>query len=208
MPTSSMNQGPSKDGDRSKPQQTFNAPPSSRALALVSIAVFVGLLLVIIVNADNSANKNDKNAEASVTTTTAKSSETETTEKKSQDSETSTTKKVEGTKDPQEVSVLVLNGSSVAGVATTFTTAIADLDYKTLTPGDDASKDPGTYVYYKSGFKNDAEQLATNVVPGLLTKSKISQSVKTLQFPASAPVAWDQENLVAANVVIVVGNSA
>lgn len=202
MSTPTGSQGSGNDSNKSK-SAPFTSPPSSRALALVGIAVLVGLLLVVVVNSDKNSNEKADSKSSSATTV---STTTETTAKKSSSTTSSTTTPVANTTKPSNVSVLVLNGSNIAGVASTVSTEIGNLDYKTLTPGNDTSKDKGTYVYYKTGFQNDAKQLATNVVPGLLSDLKISQPVKTQPFPSSAPVAWDQQNLVSANVVIVVGN--
>ncbi len=206
MPTSTGNQGPDKDGDSSTPAP-FATPPSTRALALVGIAVLIALLLVVIVNEDKKDGEKTAASTTQTTTTTA-ASNTETTSKSSSSSSTSTTKPVANTSQPSDVSVLVLNGSGTAGVATKVSEALGELDYKTLTPGDDSSIDKGTIVYYKSGFENDAKQLAINVVPGILNDLDMTQTVKSQQFPSSAPVAWNQTNLVSANVVVVVGSSS
>ncbi|HMS25125.1 MAG TPA: LytR C-terminal domain-containing protein [Acidimicrobiia bacterium] len=200
MPTSTP-RGPRNSHEGPLGPQSFAASASTRALGLVAIAILVGFLLIVIV--DSNGTTSTKTQASSEPTA---SSATDTTAENTAASTTSTTKPVANTAKPADVSVLVLNGSSIAGVAGTVTTEIKNLSYKTLVAGNDTSKDKGTIIYYKSGFENDAKQLATNVVPGLLTKLKISQTVKTLQFPASAPTAWDQKDLVTANVVVVVGN--
>ncbi|MFN8015936.1 MAG: LytR C-terminal domain-containing protein [Acidimicrobiia bacterium] len=185
-------------GDQNS-QSSFSSPTSTRALGLVAVAVLIGLLLVVIIDSDNSSKKSSKaqSSQSTSTTTTSKSTSTSTT----------TTTLVTGAKKPAEVSVLVLNGSNIAGVASTISQGISKLGYKTLTAGNDTSKDAGTIVYYKAGFEKDAKQLATNVVPGLLKNIKMTQTVTSKQFPASAPVAWDQDNLISANLVVVVGNA-
>ena len=183
---------------------SFNAAPSSRAIGLVAIAVLVGVLLLVIVDADNVSNKNNSAASQTNTTTTVP---TNTENSSTEASTTSTTTPVSGIKKPAEVSVLVLNGSSGAGIASAVSTAVGELGYKMLTPGNDSSAAKGTIVYYKAGFEKDAKQISTNLLPGILTDIDISQSIKTEQFPASAPTEWDQDNLVAANVVVVVGNA-
>ena len=197
-------ESPAKKNPGSLPS-SFNAAPSSRAIGLVAIAVLVGVLLLVIVDADNASKKNKSQASQSdaTTTTTKTGSNTES----SKVSSTSTTTPVSGTKKPAEVSVLVLNGSSGGGVASSVSTAVGEQGYKMLTPGNDSSTAKGTIVYYKAGFEKDAKQIATNVVPGILTELNISQAVTTEQFPGSAPTEWDQDNLVGANIVVVVGNA-
>ena len=196
-PTSSN--PPSPKGGQSF--SSIASTPSARAASFVVFALLIGFILVLIVNSDEDrSDKKATTASTSTTTTTAQVIREE------EETTTAATKPVSGTKDTSDVSVLVLNGSNIAGVAAKVTTAIGELDYQTLTPGDDTSKDKGTYVYYKSGFTNDAKQIATNVVPGILKNLKITQSVKSAQFPDDAPSAWDQDNLTTANIVIVIGN--
>lgn len=199
MATSGMNSGQ----ENKSRTPAFKSQTSTRALALVGIAVLIGLLLVIIVNADNNKNESSASNRTNTTapTTTAQTKQTSETTKQS-----STTKPVTDTKETSQVSVLVLNGSSIAGIAGSITSELNKLGYKTLTAGNDTSKQNGTTVYYKSGFENDAKQLATNVLPGILKQLGISQTVTTKAFPSSAPTDWDQQNLVAANVVVNVGN--
>lgn len=210
MPTSSEDKGSSsrekKDSSGTPPTQAFTSPPSARALGLVAIAILVGFLLVMIVSADKSDKKTATKSATQQTSTTTTTAKSDTKKDTKSSSTTSTTKPVTGAHDPAEVSVLVLNGSNVAGVAAQVSTKIGDLKYKMLTAGNDTTKDDGTFVYYKSGFTADATQIATNVVPGILKSLKMTQTVKTAQFPSSAPTAWDQTFLVGANVVVVVGN--
>ena len=195
-----------RDSDSSEnkvPQsQAFTSPPSTRALGLVAIAVLVGFLLVMIVDSNNNSDSDKQAGTQQTSTTTTAKSTTETTAKNT----TTTTVAVSGTKKPSQVTVLALNGSSGEGIASAVTAEVKDLGYKTLAPGNDSSKDKNTIVYYKSGFEKDAKQLATNIVPGVLEDLNIEQKVTTKQFPASAPITWDQINLVAANLVVVVGN--
>lgn len=199
MPTSSNN----SDSQKTSGNPAFTSPPSTRALGLIAIAILIAFLLVLIVDSDNSSKETkSKNGATSTTTTIPNNSDTNSDD----NSTTETTKAISGTKNPAEVSVLVLNGSSIGGVAGSVTTSIGDLDYKILTAGNSNAKASGTIVYYKSGFQKDAEHLAANVVPGLLANLKISQDVTVKTFPSSAPIAWDQENLVAANIVILIGN--
>lgn len=210
MPTSSEDKGSSsrekKDSSGTPPTQAFTSPPSARALGLVAIAILIGFLLVMIVDSDKPDKKSSSAVATQQTTTTTTTAKSNTKKSSASSSTTSTPKAVSGAHDPAEVSVLVLNGSNIAGVAAQVSTKIGDLDYKMLTPGNDTSKDDGTFVYYKSGFSADANQLATNVVPGILKTLKMTQTVKTAQFPASAPTAWDQTFLVGANVVVIIGN--
>ena len=182
----------------------FTAPPSVRAIALVVLAIVFGFLLVTIVNSDSG---DDKDASATQTTAVTTTTAAPSGNNDEEESTTTTTVAIDGVRDPAEVAVLVLNGSNIGGVAGTVSEELGTVGYETLTPGNDSEKDNGTLVYYKSGFKNDADQLATNVVPGILKDLQISQSVKAASFPSSTPTGWDQVDLVSANVVIVIGNA-
>lgn len=181
----------------------FTATPSTRAISFIAITILIGFILVLVVNSDKEETTTAKKSSASKSATQEKTASEDTTT-----TTTTTTKPVSGTNDPSDVSVLVLNGSNIAGVAGKISDSIGALGYKTLTPGNDTSKDTGTSIYYKSGFEKDAKQLANNVVPGILKSFKITQPIKVAQLPSSAPEQWDQDNLIGANVVVVVGNVA
>ncbi len=207
MSASQGNSESSENDNTSNLPSSFNSAPSSRAIGLVAIAVLVGILLLVIVDADNTTNSNASvKAKATTTTTTTTTAQTKN-ESSTTTASTSTTTPIAGIKKPAEVSVLVLNGSSGPGVASSVSSAISELGYKMLTPGNDSSASKGTIVYYKAGFEKDAKQIASNILPGILTDLKISQPIKTEQFPSVAPTEWDQDNLIGANIVIVVGNA-
>ena len=204
MSTPTGKSEPSEKNKIASLQSSFTSTASSKAVALVVIAVLVGVLLLVIVDADNVSIENSKSPNAKVVTTTTVS---KVENSLSTQVSTSTTTPVSGIKKPAEVSVLVLNGSSASGMATSVSTAIGELGYTMLKPGDDSSTEKGTVVYYKAGFDKDAKQIATNIMPGILSDLGISQPVKSEQFPSNAPTDWDQDNLVGANIIIVVGNS-
>lgn len=182
---------------------SFGSTPNSRAIGLVALAIMIGILLLVVVDSDNSYQNQESASQVAPTTTVATSNQGNQTN----ESSTTTTAQVSGTKKPAQVSVVALNGSSMSGVATSVSNAIGELGYKMLSPGNDSSTANGTVVYYKAGFEKDAKQLSTNVIPGILDDLEISQDVTTEQFPSSAPTDWDQDNLVGANIVVVVGNA-
>ncbi|MBJ7513288.1 MAG: LytR C-terminal domain-containing protein, partial [Acidimicrobiia bacterium] len=63
---------------------------------------------------------------------------------------------------PQQVTVLVLNGSGVGGAAATSTNTLRALGYQTL-PASDAPAQVGNTVYYQSGYKRECAAVATTV---------------------------------------------
>jgi hypothetical protein len=62
--------------------------------------------------------------------------------------------------------VQVLNGSGVTGLAASETTKLKKAKYKTKEPGDWPNHIQTTVVYYKDGFKIDAEFLQARFYPG------------------------------------------
>lgn len=195
----------SDQGKQNPSSPSFKAAPSTKMFAVVGIAVLVAFLLVWVVNdKDSSKTKTSKKSETSATDNSVASNDTDTS--KSTSSTTTTTTAVANTKKPAQVSVLVLNGSGFGGVAKNTSTEIGKLGYNMLTPGDDSSKDVGTFVYYKTGFEPDATKIAKNVLPNILTVLQIPQKVTVAQFPSSAPAAWTQTQLIPANVIVIIGN--
>jgi hypothetical protein len=65
-----------------------------------------------------------------------------------------------GAKAPSEVTVIVLNGTSVGGAAGKYSTAIGSAGYQMLDPGDAATKIPATQVYFTAGFEREAAAVA------------------------------------------------
>ena len=195
----------SDQGKQNPSSPSFKAAPSTKMFAVVGIALLVAFLLVWVVNdKDSSKTKTSKKSETSATDNSVASNDTDTS--KSTSSTTTTTAAVANTKKPAQVSVLVLNGSGFGGVAKNTSTEIGKLGYNMLTPGDDSSKDVGTFVYYKTGFEPDATKIAKNVLPNILTVLQIPQKVTVAQFPSSAPAAWTQTQLIPANVIVIIGN--
>jgi hypothetical protein len=70
---------------------------------------------------------------------------------------------------PKEVTVQVLNGSGVNFLAAKKSTKLENAGYKVKSPGD-ASHSSNTVVYFKAGFKVDAEFLAAKYFPGSAVK--------------------------------------
>lgn len=197
----------SNQGKQKQTSPSFKATPNSKMLAVVSIAILAGLLLVWVVNdKDSSKSTSSKKSESASTDKSSDESNTGNETNTSSTSSTTTTTVVANTKKPAQVSVLVLNGSGFGGVAKNTSTEIGKLGYNMLTPGDDSSKDVGTFVYYKTGFEPDATRIAKNVLPGILTVLQIPQKVTVAQFPSSAPAAWTQTQLIPANVIVIIGN--
>lgn len=66
---------------------------------------------------------------------------------------------------PRNVSVLVLNGAGVTGLAADVTTILQDAGYDTLVP-DDGARRPQTVVFFQAGSQVEAEVLADGFFQG------------------------------------------
>lgn len=194
---------------KQEPQFKSMSAPSTKMIAIVTTAVLVGFILVWIVNdktvsSDNSATKKTETSNKSDN----KIEDVSKTSSTTTSSTTSTTVVVANTQKASTVSVLILNGSKTAGVAKSTSTEVGKQGYKMLTPGDDSSKDTGTFVYYKTGFQPDANKIAKNILPTILSfTTTVSSEIKVEQFPSITPTGWAVTDLLNANVVVVVGNN-
>ncbi|MET0729195.1 MAG: LytR C-terminal domain-containing protein [Acidimicrobiales bacterium] len=93
---------------------------------------------------------------------------------------------------PAEVSVIVLNGTSVSGAAGKYSTAIGTAGYQMLDPGDAPTKIPTTQVFFTPGFEQEAAAVALAAgAPGTVTP-----------VPLTSPPPGE---VGAANVVVVIG---
>jgi hypothetical protein len=93
---------------------------------------------------------------------------------------------------PAEVTVVVLNGTSVSGAAGKYATAIGSAGYQMLDPGDAATKIPATQVFFTPGFEREAAAVA------------LAAGAPATVIPAALPTPPPGE-VGAANVVLVIG---
>ena len=94
---------------------------------------------------------------------------------------------------PAEVTVLVMNGTSVNGAAGKYSTAIGTAGYQMLEPATSQVKTPTTLVYFVEGFEAEAAQVALAAgAPATVTPA-----------PMPTPPPGD---IGAANVVVVIGD--
>ena len=126
---------------------------AARGAALVAAAVIIGIVLLQVIDDGNDGPVGD--GATTTTTTVATSTPSDTT-----GGTTATTKAV--ATPPAEVSVLVLNGSGRAGVASTLTNELKAQGYKTLPPSN-APTQAGTDVDYKPGKVAECTTLAQSV---------------------------------------------
>ena len=124
----------------------------ARGAALVVAAVLLGLVLLRngldtseVVTSSPSDGSSDGSGDAGTDDATDTGDETTTTL---------------AARAPAEVSVVVLNGTSVGGAAGKYSTAIGSAGYQMLEPADAATKIPATQVYFTPGFEREAAAVA------------------------------------------------
>lgn len=152
----------------------------ARGAALVVAAVLVGLFLL----------RNGLDTSEVVTSSKDGSSATDDGGDGADSSETTET--TVAVRSPAEVTVIVLNGTTVNGAAGKYSTALASAGYQMLEAGDAPAKVPASQVYFTAGFEQEAAAVAVAIgAPATLT-------------PAALPTPPPGE-VGAANVVVVIG---
>jgi hypothetical protein len=157
----------------------------ARGAALVVAAVLVGLLLL------------RNGLDTSEVVTASKGDDTSTDsgtdgDGSSTDQGSETTETTVAVRSPAEVTVVVLNGTSVGGAAGKYSTALESAGYKMGPPGDAATKIPATQVFFTEGYEREAAAVALAIgAPATVTPAPL---------PTPPPGEVD-----AANVVVVIG---
>lgn len=167
-----------------------------RGLLLIAVAIVIGVVLLRLVD-DGSATKQ---SDAVTTTTASVASSTTTTAKNT----TGTTAPVTPT---NQLSVVVLNGSGISGVAKSISDKLgaAPLSYKMLTAGNTA-KTSGNVVYYTGDLSGEAAAMATAVNAATQGVTGVSNETKVEQLPATKPKDWTSDDVTKAQLVVVVGS--
>jgi cytoskeletal protein RodZ len=189
-------------GGRRGPQtDDGGAAPSARGIAVVGLAVVLGIVGLQIID-DGGTN----GAESATTTTTlstptssttssastsravTSSSSSTTTTKKSGASSSSTTSTLAG-RPPSQVKVYVYNGSDVSGAASTMSNKLKGLGYNTQGIANETVR-TGTVVACKTGYDKEAAALA----------AAVGGNAKVEAFPSPAPAGSD-----AVDCVVILG---
>ena len=168
-----------------QPAGGFDA--NARGIAVLVVAVIVGLLLLLKAG-DGGSSTETSSGGGGVTTTAPLGGSTTTTP----DDTTTTTKATSGDHAPADVTVLVLNGSGLAGVAATNSATIGEKGYKMATPANANANVATTIVYYADGYQADAEAVA----------SALGKSADVVEAMPDTPPGPGAD---AANVVVVLG---
>ncbi len=161
----------------------------ARGAALVVIAVVLGLVLLrngLDTSEVVSAGRDDTETEAETEDTAVEGDESE---GEGSEEETPPTT----ARPPAEVTVLVMNGTSVNGAAGKYSDAIATAGYQMLEPATSDVKTPTTLVYFAEGFEAEAAQVA------------LAAGAPATVTPAAMPTP-PPGDIGAANVVVVIGD--
>lgn len=152
----------------------------ARGAALVVVAVLVGLLLL----------RNGLDTSEVVTSSKGDDSSEGSGEGDGDGAETTST--TIAVRSPAEVTVIVLNGTSVGGAAGKYSVAIGTAGYQMLESGNATTKIPTTQVYFAEGFELEAAAVA------------LAAGAPATVTPAALPTPPPGE-IGAANVVVVIG---
>jgi hypothetical protein len=161
---------------------------TARGIALIAVAVVLGFVLLSS-GLDDDTTVEAGSAENATTTTVAEGG----TDGSTPGSTTATTSATP--KPPNEVRVLVANGSGVQGAAGTMNDAIKAKGYIGLDPKNAAGNVPTTVVYFAEGYQREAAAVAT----------AIGADPATVQAMPNPPPLEDPAALQDANVLIVLG---
>lgn len=177
---------------RRRPEATVNP---ARGAALVVVAVLVGLVLLREGIGDSNLTSSSRGDGVETTDAGAATDEGTDTATDEGTDEGTTDDSLPEARDPSQVSVVVLNGTSVNGAAGKFTTAIESAGYQMLEAGNVTTRLPNTLVYFTAGYDAEAAAVALAInVPATVTPTAL---------PAPPPSA--NVDIAAANVVVIVG---
>ncbi|MCB0988600.1 MAG: LytR C-terminal domain-containing protein [Microthrixaceae bacterium] len=169
---------------------------NARGLAVLAVAVVVGLLLLLTSGGDGGTQVAAGGDGGPVTTIDISglgdTEPGEVTTTTPDQTTTSSSAPTDGTRDPGEVKVLVLNGGGPAGTARSTSDTIGEKGYVMQPPSNAASNVTSTTVYYADGYQAEAEAVA-------LVIGKAASAVKAMPSTTVGPGA-DK-----ANVVVVLG---
>jgi hypothetical protein len=157
----------------------------ARGAALVVVAVVLGLVLL-----RNGLDTSEVVTSSKGNDTTTDGGSDEGTDAGTDAGETTTT--TLAVRAPAEVTVIVLNATSVNGAAGKYSTALGSVGYVMLEPASAATKIPTTQVYFTPGFEAEAAAVA------------LAAGAPATVTPAAMPTPPPGE-IGTANVVVVLG---
>lgn len=181
-------------------QRAGGLDANARGLAVLAVAVVVGLLLLLTTGGDGGTTEVATGGGDGGATTTIDISgidsepDGEVTTTTPDQTTTSSSTPGDGLRDPGEVKVLVLNGGGIGGVARSTSETIGEKGY-VMQPPTNSANSPSqatTVVYYADGYQAEAEAVAAVI-------GKAPSVVEAMPSTSPGPGADS------ANVVVVLG---
>lgn len=180
-------------------QRAGGLDANARGLAVLAVAVVVGLLLLLTTGGDGATTEVAAGGDGGAPTTIDISGidpepDGEVTTTTPDETTTSSSSPADGLRDPGEVKVLVLNGGGIGGVARSTSETIGEKGY-VMQPPTNSANSPSqatTVVYFADGYQAEAEAVAAVI-------GKAPSVVDAM--PSTSPGSGAD----AANVVVVLG---
>jgi len=135
--------------------------PNARGLAVLAVAVVVGLLLLLKAGGGTGTEQVAANDGPTTTVDTSGLGVDESTTTTPDDTTTSSSTPTDTVHNAADVTVLVLNGGGPAGVAKTTSETIGEKGYDMQAPANASANVKSTVVYYADGYQSDAEAVAS-----------------------------------------------
>jgi hypothetical protein len=182
-----------------------------RGALLIGVAIIIGLLLLWRAHDDDGANASSGDTsnptttvkESTGSTTTGAGNGGSTTTRASGPGATATTAApTAGTKPPNQVKVLVANGTGTQNGASSVTQKLIPKGYATLSPANAATNTvKDSRVYYREGYAEDAKQVARDLGVANPVESIIEA------MPANPPVnSVAVERAKTAHILVIIGS--
>lgn len=180
-------------------QRAGGLDANARGLAVLAVAVVVGLLLLLTTGGDGGTTEVSAGGDGGAPTTIDISGidtepDGEVTTTTPDETTTSSSTPADGLRDPGEVKVLVLNGGGIGGVARSTSETIGEKGY-VMQPPTNSANSPSqatTVVYFADGYQAEAEAVAAVI-------GKAPSVVDAMPSTSPGPGADT------ANVVVVLG---
>lgn len=166
-----------------------------RGFALIGVAVVLGFVLLSSgLDDDDSVQAGSNRTTTTTTTATGETTDPTGTDATDPEGTTGTTSAVP--LPPNEVRVLVANGSGVSGAAGTMNEQLKSRGYVGLDPKNASGNVPSTVVYFAEGFQREAAAVATAIG---------ADPAAAVQPMPNPPPLEDPATLQEAHVLIVLG---
>ena len=161
-----------------------------RAVVLLAVAVLIGVVLLQHSGSSTTGRIVSSSQSSSVTATSVAPPKTT-------PSTAPATTITAPLRAPQDIKVLVANGTSTNGLASTVKSKLQAEGYQTLTSTNSSEQVTATIIYYRPGYQNEANAMAQ-----FLNLSPTAVQAMPAQAPVSSAAAASANS---ANIIVVAG---